>query len=184
MGKAPGARPASTRSDINALLVERGRPGETVVRLKGGDPFVFARGGEEAAALAAAGVPFEVVPGITSAIAVPAYAGIPVTLRHSSTSVTIVTGHEDPCVGEEGTVDWRGRGPGRRHDRDPHGGGPHRAHRRRRCMAGGPPAGDAGGRRPVGHPARAAHRAGHARRPSARAELGSPSTIVVGDVAA
>jgi uroporphyrinogen III methyltransferase/synthase len=105
VGKAPGHHRLE-QDDINALLVERGRKGETVVRLKGGDPFVFARGGEEAAALAAAGVPFEVVPGISSAIAVPAYAGIPVTLRHSSTSVTIVTGHEDPAVGEEGTVDW------------------------------------------------------------------------------
>jgi uroporphyrinogen III methyltransferase / synthase len=105
VGKAPGHHRLS-QDDINALLVERGRKGETVVRLKGGDPFVFARGGEEAAALAAAAVPFEVVPGITSAIAVPAYAGIPVTLRHSSTSVTIVTGHEDPAVGEDGTVDW------------------------------------------------------------------------------
>jgi uroporphyrinogen III methyltransferase / synthase len=94
------------QDDINALLVELGRRHETVVRLKGGDPFVFARGGEEAAALAAAGVPFEVVPGITSAIAVPAYAGIPVTLRHSSTSFTVVTGHEDPSVGDDGTVDW------------------------------------------------------------------------------
>ena len=105
VGKAPGNVRLS-QEGINALLVERGRRGEEVVRLKGGDPFVFARGGEEAAALAAAGVPFEVVPGITSAIAVPAYAGIPVTLRHSSTSVTIVTGHEDPAAGDEGTVDW------------------------------------------------------------------------------
>jgi uroporphyrinogen III methyltransferase / synthase len=109
VGKAPG-HVRMTQSEINDLLIERGRRGETVVRLKGGDPFVFARGGEEAAALAGAGVPFEVVPGITSAIAVPAYAGIPVTLRHSSTSVTIVTGHEEPGVegieGAEGTVDW------------------------------------------------------------------------------
>ncbi len=105
VGKAPGNVRLS-QDGINDLLVERGRRGETVVRLKGGDPFVFARGGEEAAALGAAGVPFEVVPGITSAIAVPAYAGIPVTLRHSSTSVTIVTGHEEPGAGEDGTVDW------------------------------------------------------------------------------
>ena len=90
VGKAPG-RVTMPQDDINALLVARGASGQTVVRLKGGDPFVFARGGEEAAALAAAGVPFEIVPGITSAIAVPAYAGIPVTLRHSSTSFTVVT---------------------------------------------------------------------------------------------
>ncbi|MFZ6003463.1 MAG: uroporphyrinogen-III C-methyltransferase [Actinomycetota bacterium] len=106
VGKSPGSV-TMPQTDINALLVERGRAGETVVRLKGGDPFVFARGGEEAAALDEAGVPFEVVPGITSAIAVPAYAGIPVTLRHSSTSFTVVTGHEDPAVGDDGTVDWR-----------------------------------------------------------------------------
>ena len=96
-----------SQSEINALLVERGRAGGNVVRLKGGDPFVFARGGEEAAALADAGVPFEIVPGISSAIAVPAYAGIPVTLRHSSTSFTVVTGHEDPAAGDDGSVDWR-----------------------------------------------------------------------------
>ena len=106
VGKAPG-QVTMAQDDINALLVEKGHTHATVVRLKGGDPFVFARGGEEAAALAAAGVPFEVVPGITSAIAVPAYAGIPVTLRHSSTSFTVVTGHEDPAVGDDGTVDWR-----------------------------------------------------------------------------
>jgi uroporphyrinogen III methyltransferase / synthase len=107
VGKAPG-HVRLAQSEINDLLIERGRRGETVVRLKGGDPFVFARGGEETAALVAAGVPFEVVPGITSAIAVPAYAGIPVTLRHSSTSVTIVTGHEQPGPeGAEGTVDWQ-----------------------------------------------------------------------------
>ena len=105
VGKAPG-RVTMPQEDINALLVELGDRYDTVVRLKGGDPFVFARGGEEAAALVAAGVPFEVVPGITSAIAVPAYAGIPVTLRHSSTSFTVVTGHEDPAAGDEGTVDW------------------------------------------------------------------------------
>jgi uroporphyrinogen III methyltransferase/synthase len=106
VGKAPGHHRLE-QADINELLVERGRKGETVVRLKGGDPFVFARGGEEAAALSSAGVDFEVVPGISSCIAVPAYAGIPVTLRHSSTSFTVVTGHEDPAVGDEGTVDWR-----------------------------------------------------------------------------
>jgi uroporphyrinogen III methyltransferase/synthase len=106
VGKAPGAHEMA-QEDINALLVERGKAGQAVVRLKGGDPFVFARGGEEAAALRDAGVDFEVVPGVTSAIAVPAYAGIPVTLRHSSTSFTVVTGHEDPAVGgAEGTVDW------------------------------------------------------------------------------
>ena len=105
VGKAPG-RVTMRQEAINDLLVAKGRAGGTVVRLKGGDPFVFARGGEEAAALAAAGVDFEVVPGITSAIAVPAYAGIPVTLRHSSTSFTVVTGHEDPAVGDDGTVDW------------------------------------------------------------------------------
>jgi hypothetical protein len=89
---------------INDLLVERGRAGLEVVRLKGGDPFVFARGGEEAQALAEAGVPFEVVPGITSAIAAPAYAGVPLTMRHSSTLFTVITGHEDPDKG--GEIDW------------------------------------------------------------------------------
>ena len=96
VGKAPGG-PVQQES-INQLLVETGRSGRTVVRLKGGDPFVFGRGGEEAEALVAAGVPFEVVPGITSAIAVPAYAGVPVTHRGLSTSFTVVTGHSRHSV--------------------------------------------------------------------------------------
>ena len=104
VGKAPG-RVAMSQEDINAALVDHGRRGRVVVRLKGGDPFVFGRGGEEAEALAAAGVPFTVVPGVTSAIAAPAYAGIPVTHRGLATSVTIVTGHEDPAKPAEQT-DW------------------------------------------------------------------------------
>ena len=105
VGKTPG-QSRYTQEEITALLVERGRTGQTVVRLKGGDPTVFARGGEEAMALRDAGIPFEFVPGVTSAIAVPAYAGIPVTQRFSSTSFTVVTGHEDPSIGEDGSVDW------------------------------------------------------------------------------
>jgi uroporphyrinogen III methyltransferase / synthase len=104
VGKSPRG-PSVPQERINGLLVERGRAGLSVVRLKGGDPFVFARGAEEAAALAAAGVPYEVVPGITSAIAAPAYAGIPVTMRYSSTSLTVVTGHEDPTKARS-DVDW------------------------------------------------------------------------------
>lgn len=82
------------QEEINALLIEQAGKGRLVVRLKGGDPFVFGRGGEEALALAHAGIPFEVIPGVSSALAVPAYAGIPVTQRHLASSVTIVTGHE------------------------------------------------------------------------------------------
>lgn len=81
---------------INRLLIERASAGNTVVRLKGGDPFVFGRGGEEAEALASAGIEFEVVPGVTAAVAAPAYAGIPVTHRTLASTLTIVTGHEDP----------------------------------------------------------------------------------------
>ncbi|HUR50188.1 MAG TPA: uroporphyrinogen-III C-methyltransferase [Acidimicrobiales bacterium] len=91
VGKDPGG--PLRQEEINALLVERGRAGQSVVRLKGGDPFVFGRGGEEAEALLAAGVAFEVVPGISSALAVPAYAGVPVTHRGRSASFTVVTGH-------------------------------------------------------------------------------------------
>ncbi|MEY2574458.1 MAG: uroporphyrinogen methyltransferase / synthase [Verrucomicrobiota bacterium] len=94
-GKKAGAH-TLTQEQINALLVEKTREGKTVVRLKGGDPFLFGRGGEEAQALAAGGLPFVIVPGVTSAIAGPAYAGIPVTHRGKNSHVTFFTGHEDP----------------------------------------------------------------------------------------
>lgn len=102
VGKRPGG--PVRQDEINALLVEHGRSGRTVVRLKGGDPFVLGRGGEEAEVLIAAGVPFEVVPGITSAVAAPAYAGIPVTHRGLSTSFTVVTGHSRHGIDHE--IDW------------------------------------------------------------------------------
>jgi len=103
-GKAPG-QVDLTQDEINAVLVEKGSAGLEVVRLKGGDPFVFGRGGEEAEVLAAAGIPFEVVPGITSAIGAPSYAGIPVTHRGRSTHFTVVTGNEDPTK-DRTDVDW------------------------------------------------------------------------------
>jgi uroporphyrinogen III methyltransferase/synthase len=87
------------QAEVNRVMIERARAGQVVVRLKGGDPFVFGRGGEEAEAVAAAGIEFEVVPGVTSAVAVPAYAGIPVTHRTLASTVTFVTGHEDPAKG-------------------------------------------------------------------------------------
>jgi uroporphyrinogen III methyltransferase / synthase len=179
VGKAPG-RPTMPQEQINELLVSEGRRREVVVRLKGGDPFVFARGGEEAAALQAAGVPFEVVPGITSAIAVPAYAGIPVTMRQTSLSVTIVTGHEDPTGPTQ--VDWEAvarlggtivilMGAARIADIA------------ERLVGGGLPAST---------PVAAIHWGTRAEQTVERADLGtigamslpSPSTIVVGDVAA
>ncbi len=94
-----------TQEEINRLLIEKAEAGKLVVRLKGGDPYVFGRGGEEALALAEAGVPFEVVPGVTSAIAAPAYAGIPVTHRDRASTVTFVTGHEDPTKSDS-AIDW------------------------------------------------------------------------------
>ena len=93
------------QDEITRLLIERAQGGKTVVRLKGGDPFVFGRGGEEAEALASAGIEFEVVPGVTAAVAAPAYAGIPVTHRTLASTVTFVTGHEDPGKPSTG-VEW------------------------------------------------------------------------------
>ena len=95
-----------SQSQIHFLLIAHARAGRRVVRLKGGAPFVFGRGGEEAEALAEAGVPFHVVPGVSSAVAVPVYAGIPLTHRKLSSSFAVVTGHEDPTK-EAPVVDWK-----------------------------------------------------------------------------
>ena len=103
-GKAPHAHNL-TQDQINAVLVEHALAGRRVVRLKGGDPYVFGRGGEEALACVAAGVPFEVVPGVTSAVAVPALAGIPVTHRGVTQDLAVVSAHLDPSH-PGATVDW------------------------------------------------------------------------------
>ena len=100
-----GGGPSVPQRETTGLLIERGLAGQRVVRLKGGDPFVFGRGGEEALDLRRAGVPFEIVPGVSSAIAAPAYAGIPVTHRGLASSVTFATGHEDPTK-PESSIDW------------------------------------------------------------------------------
>jgi uroporphyrin-III C-methyltransferase len=111
-GKAPHTQHLS-QERINVLLVERARAGQRVVRLKGGDPFVFGRGGEEALACVRAGIPFEVVPGVTSAVAVPACAGIPVTHRGITQDFAVVSAHLDPSH-PGATVDWEAlaAGPG------------------------------------------------------------------------
>ncbi len=167
------------QEDIHTLLIQQARLGRTVVRLKGGDPFVFGRGGEEALALEAAGVPYEVVPGVSSVAAVPAAAAIPVTHRGLSGTVTFATAHlahESAGLGA----------PGPRGDAGPLHGGPDgwrrrcaRAHRRgavsghaRRCRGGGH----------LGAPAR---RRGNAATIASRvreAELGSPALLILGEV--
>lgn len=102
-GKTPDHH-TLTQDEINAALIEKAREGKRVVRLKGGDPFVFGRGGEEAEALTTAGIPYEVLPGVTSAIAAPAYAGIPVTHRGIATSFAVITGHSTDD--ETAAIDW------------------------------------------------------------------------------
>ncbi|HWA54823.1 MAG TPA: uroporphyrinogen-III C-methyltransferase [Solirubrobacterales bacterium] len=104
VGKAPG-KPSVPQEEIGERLIAAAREGKSVVRLKGGDPFVFGRGGEEGEALRAAGVEFEVVPGITAGVAATAYAGVPVTHRDDASAVAFVTGHEDPEK-EESALDW------------------------------------------------------------------------------
>ena len=104
VGKQAGAHSLSQEA-INDLMIAKAREGKRVVRLKGGDPFVFGRGAEEAQELRAAGIEFEIIPGISSALAAPAYAGIPLTHRAHNTSFTVLTGHEDPTKAEP-TIDW------------------------------------------------------------------------------
>ncbi|MGB9920381.1 MAG: uroporphyrinogen-III C-methyltransferase [Moorellales bacterium] len=111
VGKAPGGK-AATQQEINALLTAKAKEGKVVVRLKGGDPFVFGRGGEEAEALAERGVPFAVIPGVTAAVAVPAYAGIPVTHRRLSSTLTVLTGYRREEAAGETEVDDLGPKPG------------------------------------------------------------------------
>lgn len=111
VGKTKGNHPLP-QDDINKLIVEKAQPGKVVVRLKGGDPYVFGRGGEEAQYLEKIGVPFEVVPGVTAGFAAAAYSGIPVTHRDCTTSVTLVTGHSKSGDKEQPTINWNCLAPG------------------------------------------------------------------------
>ena len=99
------AKRSWTQEEINSLLIEKAKKGLDVVRLKGGDPFIFGRGSEEAIALRQENIEYEIIPGISSSVAAPAYAGIPVTHRHISTSFAVIAGHEDPNKGDS-TVNW------------------------------------------------------------------------------
>ena len=116
-----------SQDDINEALIHFAHLGYQVVRLKGGDPFVFGRGGEEAQALAKAGIHYEIIPGISSALAVPAYAGIPVTHRNLASSFTVVTAHEDPGKPET-QVDYAHLAKEQGNARFPHGCALNRTH--------------------------------------------------------
>ena len=105
VGKKGGSH-TKTQDETNELIVKKAKSGKIVARLKGGDPFIFGRGGEEAEILAKAGIAFEIVPGVTSAISAPAYAGIPLTHRKFNTNVTFITGHEDPLK-DESSTNWK-----------------------------------------------------------------------------
>ena len=104
MGKHGGG-PVITQDKINRIMAAMAKKGKTVVRLKGGDPFIFGRGGEEAEFLADRGIPFEIVPGVTAGISIPAYAGIPLTHRNYSSTIAFITGHEDPLK-EKSSIAW------------------------------------------------------------------------------
>jgi siroheme synthase len=184
VGKTSWTGTAPRQDEINAQLVAHARAGKRVVRLKGGDPFVFGRGSEEAQALVDAGVPFEVVPGVSSAIAVPAYAGIPVTARGHTQDVCVVTGHLDPDdPASPGALAGARDRPG--HARHPDGAGP--------PAAADPPVWS-GTARPADTPAACIEQGTtseqrvvvstleHLARDVAEAGLHAPVTTVVGDV--
>jgi len=100
-----GGHHTMTQDEINRAIIDKGKEGKIVCRLKGGDPFVFGRGGEEAQALVEEGIKFEVVPGVSSSVAAPAYAGIPLTHRHYSSSFAVIPGYEDTTK-EASAIDW------------------------------------------------------------------------------
>ncbi len=183
VAKLPRGRSAA-QEEINRVIVERARAGKRVVRFKGGDSFVFGRGYEEAIACAEAGVPCRVVPGLTSAISVPAVAGIPVTHRGVAHEFTVISGHLPPGH-PESLVEWDGRGAAARHRRAPDGGAEPPAHRRRPASAGGRDRGHAGRDRLRGDDAGGAHACcppwAASATTSTREQVRPPAIVVVGD---